>query len=450
MLCLAAAVVLCTGITAIAGSEPIKTVSIRVTSKLEPGQKLPDIQIGNSSAEDRQVSVSASNSNYSLTAAEWVDDADYGVEVAAEPRMKVTLEPEDVSEHYFSASYKESNVKISGGKFVSAKRDGDALVVTLRVKAVKGDFEPPKDAYWDEKNLGEAKWVKAELDSGYYEVQLYREKKKIYSIDRTTAKNYNFYPYMTEAGEYTFKVRCIPGTDIQGQYGKKSDWVESGELDITDRYVSDGKGQKNSNGAASKGTTEKVGWFKEGDIWSYRYPDGSLARGGWLDIDGHWYYFDVDARMMTGWLDLNGNKYYLQESGQMAEGWARIDQKWYYFLPFAEDGQPAGALARSGWRVIGPYYYYINDDGSARTGWLHENGHLYYLNELDKSLQCAMLTGWFERDGKTYYTNSRGEMVEGWWEIDGSYYYFMPGDGSMARDTRIDGMYLGTDGVWVR
>ena len=44
--------------------------------------------------------------------------------------MKVTLEPEDVGEDYFLASYKSSEVKISGGTFVSARRDGDNLVVT--------------------------------------------------------------------------------------------------------------------------------------------------------------------------------------------------------------------------------------------------------------------------------------------------------------------------------
>ena len=51
--------------------------------------------------------------------------------------MKVTLEPEDVGENYFLAAYKESSVKISGGTFVSARRDGDSLAVTclLRNKA---------------------------------------------------------------------------------------------------------------------------------------------------------------------------------------------------------------------------------------------------------------------------------------------------------------------------
>ena len=52
---------------------------------------------------------------------------------------------------------------------------------------------------------------------------------------------------MTKTGEYTFKVRTVPGTDSQKKYGGKSEWIESGELSITDRYVSDGKGQQSKN-----------------------------------------------------------------------------------------------------------------------------------------------------------------------------------------------------------
>ena len=94
------------------------------------------------------------------------------------------------------------------------------------------------------KSLGQAKWEKPDNTSGYYEVQLYRGKSKVYSVSQTSAVQYNFYPYMTKTGEYTFKVRTVPGTDSQKKYGGKSEWIESGELSITDRYVSDGKGQQ--------------------------------------------------------------------------------------------------------------------------------------------------------------------------------------------------------------
>ena len=71
----------------------------------------------------------------------------------------------------------------------------------MRVKGIKGDYAAPEDAWWNENSLGQAKWEKPDNTSGYYEVQLYRGKTKVYSISQTSATQYNFYPYMTKTGE---------------------------------------------------------------------------------------------------------------------------------------------------------------------------------------------------------------------------------------------------------
>ena len=199
-----------------------------------PGGRLPSIGIGTRSLKDGEISVSGSNSKYHVTEAEWVDKGDKVIKAADEPRMKVTLEPADVGEDYFLASYKKSDVKVSGGTFVSARRDGDALVVTIRVNGVKGEYDPPPDAFWHEDNLGEARWEKPENTSGYYEAQLLRDGKTVYKLAKVSGLRYNFYPYMTEKGMYSFKIRTIPETEAQVKYGKKSEWIESGELEITD------------------------------------------------------------------------------------------------------------------------------------------------------------------------------------------------------------------------
>ncbi len=212
-------------VTSMAATRPIKSVSVRVSSKLEAGSTLPDIEIGTGSTADGKVQVSGGSSKYHVSAAEWVDKAGNELKSADEPRMKVTLEPEDVGEDYFLASYKSSEVKVSGGTFVSARRDGDSLVVTLRINGVKGEYDPPKDAFWNEKNLGEARWEKPENTSGYYEVKLFRNGKSVHKVSKTSAVRYNFYPYMTKKGDYTFKVRTIPSTDVQVKYGKKSEWI---------------------------------------------------------------------------------------------------------------------------------------------------------------------------------------------------------------------------------
>ena len=87
----------------LAATKPINSVSVKVSSKLEAGGKLPDIEIGGS-ASDRGVSVSASGSRYTVSAAEWLDKADKEITAGDEPRMKVTLTPDDVSDYYFLAS----------------------------------------------------------------------------------------------------------------------------------------------------------------------------------------------------------------------------------------------------------------------------------------------------------------------------------------------------------
>ena len=122
-------------IDAFAGRQKrIKQVNIRVTSKLEVGSKLPDIKLETTTVSDGEVAVDTSGGKYSVSEAEWTDKSSNELKAAEEPQMKVTLEPEDVSEDYFVSSYKKADVKISGGTFVSARRDGDELVVTLRVK----------------------------------------------------------------------------------------------------------------------------------------------------------------------------------------------------------------------------------------------------------------------------------------------------------------------------
>ena len=88
-------------------SKEIKTVNIRVTSKLEVGSKLPDIKLETTTVSDGEVAVDASGGKYSVSEAEWTDKSSNELKAAEEPQMKVTLEPEDVSEDYFVSSYKK-------------------------------------------------------------------------------------------------------------------------------------------------------------------------------------------------------------------------------------------------------------------------------------------------------------------------------------------------------
>ena len=151
------------------------------------------------------------------------------------------------------------------------------------------------------------------------------------------------------------------------------------------------------------------------------------------------------------WSQADGSWRYQKDDGSYARGWMQsTDGKWYYFCTGEEAGDTAGSMQGAGWRVIGPYYYYFNEDGSMYTGWLKQNGKQYYLNTVDNSLKGALFTGWIKRDGKTYFADSNGEIAEGWCQIDGNWYYFYPESGELAYNTVINGFHVNQDGIWER
>lgn len=59
-------------------------------------------------------------------------------------------------------------------------------------------------------------------------------------------------------------------------------------------------------------------WVKDGTYWYRRLSEGVNAHG-WLDINGHRYWFDDKGRMATEWREIDGKWYYFQpESGKAA------------------------------------------------------------------------------------------------------------------------------------
>lgn len=429
-------------------TETIDKVSVKVSSKLEAGDsKNEDIGIDD---KESRVSISVSSKDYSIAEARWTSTSGT-LSIGDEPRMIVTLTPTDESEKYFKSTYTGKEIRVSGGEYVSARKSGADLLVTLKVDPVKGSFNPPDDAYWHETTMGKAQWDVKNKQGGAYEVWLYRGKKTVHKEERVRSKTLNLYPYMTEEGVYTFKVRTIPSNDTE-KNGKKSDWVESGELVITARDVSDGSKQKGKNEeTASTGDTKNAvgnenGWYQRNDAWHYRDSDGNEVRGEWLELGDDWYLMRADGTMLTGWHDDGQYWYYLGGDGKMLTGWQRIAGKWYYFNPsWSED--PIGA-AMQGWNIIDGHTYYFNADGSQYKGWLYQVDSWYYLNELEGSLEGAMLKGWIYRDGLYYYTDEYGVMQTGWQEIDGEWYYLDPSDGHKAVDTLVNGFYVDEDGIW--
>lgn len=428
-------------------TESIDKVSIQVKSQLEAGSdRNEEISIN----DEGEVTVSAKSDDYEITAARWTTTRSGDLVIGEEPRIIVTLEPTDEGEAFFKSSYKEKDIKISGGEFVSARKNGADLIVTLKLKPVKGSFEPPEDAWWDEVVLGKAQWERDSKQGGAFEVWLYRGKKVVYKDELVRSANLNLYPYMTEEGVYTFKVRTVGNTENEKKYGKKSQWEESGELVIRAKDVSDGsreKGKKEPESSANDPGNLGLGWYQRDGGWYYRDNKGDDVRGEWLEIENSRYLLQADGKMLTGWHKVDDYWYYLDADGQLLTGWQRIDGRWYYLNPsWAEE--PLGAAAY-GWNIIDGYTYYFDADCAMYTGWLNDRGSWYYLNQLTEGgLEGVMMKGWIYRDGLYYYTDSNGVRLTGWQQIDGYWYYLYPEDGHKAVDTLINGFYVDGDGIW--
>lgn len=425
-------------------TEAINSVSIKVKLNTEAGDRLPDISLDKADAE---CYVSAGSKQYSITEAAWVTSTTKNMTIGEEPKMNVTITPSSESDAYFKSSYEASKIKINGGSYISAKRQGSDLIVTFRAKPIKGLYAEPEDIGWKDTRLGQAVWSKGDNTSGAYEVWLYRGKKIVFKKEQVTTTSYNFYPYMTEEGTYSFKIRSIPFKQEELKNGKKSNWVESDELIIRDRDVSDGTGKQSDRKADGSGAQEpKDGWEKQSGVWYYRYADGTVRSNSWLALDNVWYRFDENGRMITGWFILGSDIYYMDANGAMLTDWQKINDTWYYFYPDNGHEAPQGAAATN-WQVINGYYYFFNNQGAMQKGWLNQAGRWYYLNTIQANLEGAMLKGLFTRDQKTYYTNDDGVMATGWQQVDG-YWRFFHQDGAMAVKTVIDGYSINEDGVW--
>lgn len=385
----------------------ITSISLKVEVELDAGDEITSGDSLGTSKDDSGTRVYTTSDKYEVVSAEWSNDRD--VEIGDTPKITVWLEPNYSSngkyDYRFRSSYSSGNVNISNGEFVSAKKSGSDLKVELRVKGVKGTYESPEEAEWGNGN-GKATWDGPDDTSGYYDVILYRGSSVVKKLEDYKGNSYDFYPYMTKEGDYTFKVRTVPHSDPEKRYGEKSDWTESDTQYIDEDEVSDGTGQDNGTGTPGGTTTPgggtiDVGWRQDGNSWYFRYPDGNYIKDDWLKWNDIWYLFDSSGRMLTGWQKKNNYWYYLGESGDMKKGWLQSGNIWYYLNP--NDGGPEGAMVTNSWLTI---------------------------------------------NGKTYFVNASGIMVEGWYQIEGNYYYFYPGDGSKAVSTSISGFVLDANGVW--
>lgn len=350
-------------------------VSIRVESTVEA-----DTDLGT-------VSATATNAHYSVASCDFIKTGQ-SWKAGEVPKVKIVVNAD--SGYYFKSGIGGGSVKLKGATYSSIKRldSGETLEITVKLKAVKGNAGDISDAYWSDSAIGKASWDSAD-NADAYELKLYRDSSMVKHIDSITGTSYNFYPYMTKVGDYTFMVRGIPRNGRQEGYLEEGEWTESEELYIDSKDASKASSQSKtetsspgssgtSSGAPANGPdeiTSQAGWYRNNSGWWYQDSDGKYPNNEWKYIDNKWYLFDLNGYMKTGWQVWNNQYYYMTTNGDMVTGWFEENRKWYYL---GEDG-----VMRTGWSLIDNQWYYFNQDGSRATGWVRWGSNWYYLNPAD-------------------------------------------------------------------
>ena len=364
-----------------------------------------------------------STAKYEIESCEWYSQGENEFEIGGTPKVVcylVTKEYENNTnsnnDYYyrFLSSYSTSTCFISNGTFVSATRLSTSnLKVVFSLKGLKGTFNAPENAYWED-DCGNARWDPPNIcDSGYYDLILYRDSNIVARVDKYYGNSYNFASYLIREGDYSFKVRTVAGTDNQATYGKNSEYTESGstlvDATVIQKIVAGG-GTGNIN---NSGTTN-VGWIQLNNVWYFYRPDGQMVKNGWIQWQGNWYYLDEKGEMRVGVQKVNDRTYYLGGDGAMVTGWINLNDTFYYFD--TTQGDNYGAMLQNAWIKYENKYFYFDENG-------------------------VMVTGWKQ------IADANGNVA---------FYYFYPKGttqglyGYMATNTVINGFQIGSDGKWVQ
>jgi len=289
-------------ITALAATgTQISSVSLYIASEIEAGESGSD------------VSVTSSSSRFSINDVEVTNIPDEEWKDGNKPKLKVTLEAE--GDYYFASGFSKSSVSLSGsdGTVSSVSRSSSKLIVYITLDALEDDESDHELAVsnleWDEGN-GTGFWDECE-DANKYEVRLYRGSNAVTSVLTTTNTSYDFSSYMTNSGNYSFKVRGVYNSSNKGSWEESDSWYVSS--DVAEEISS-----KSSSSVSGPGSSPGTGaWLKDSTGWWYCNADKSYTVSNWQYIDDCWYYFNGSGYMVTGWVNWNSIWYYCGEGGAM-------------------------------------------------------------------------------------------------------------------------------------
>ncbi len=289
LLFLASSMVFGSAVPAMADNDKrITSVSLEITS---------DIQVGEDMTND-SIDVESSSSRYTVDSWEILNTGFMWMEDDV-PQIKVYLTAEDG--YYFSLT--SSKVRLKGAKYVTAsKRDSSTtLMITMNLPSLAESVGEIEKVTLGEDGI--ARWDET-IGAGTYEVRVQRDGKNTGTTATVRTTSYDLKEFLGRPGVYSVRVRPVNKIkqDIKGQ------WTDSNTF-----YVDSSLAEDFRMGRVKVGGR----WEEEGSQWRFREVDGSYASSKWKEIEGIWYYFDVNGYMMTGWIEVDGKWYYCDTTGAM-------------------------------------------------------------------------------------------------------------------------------------
>lgn len=195
-------------------------------------------------------------------------------------------------------------------------------------------------------------------------------------------------------------------------------------------------------------------WKSNNTGWWYVDDSGNYVTG-WKYIDGQWYYFDTFGWMLSN-TTING--YTLGADGAWIQS-NKYTSKGISGGSGAGDGSIAAANRNNTQQSSSDSHadYFKNADKGVSSG--AGDGSIARSNRGNEmgdttttstsASQKSTSGGWEKVDGQWYYYDANGQKKTGWIQ-DGGQWYYLNNDGSMAKDTTIDGYTLGSNGAWVQ
>ncbi len=188
-----------------------------------------------------------------------------------------------------------------------------------------------------------------------------------------------------------------------------------------------------------------------GQVYSIDHTDYVFNNFGDLEhmtgeakIDGHWYLFGADNKVLTGIQKLSDGRtvYYGLDNGQMQYGEQKISDHWYLFDKWSgemktnfqhlDDGRTvyyaSNGQMQYGRQNIGGHWYLFNDEsGEMYKGWKLEGHDWYYYNTNNGQMQTGNAT----INGVNYTFASDGKQIPNY-HIDYTY-ALAPGQGDSGK-----------------